>query len=136
MSQTQNDTPTQTATERAEELFNRMGQRFGYLTALATQRLQRVATTIREEADQLDEEPQSAPGEDSNESATGRTEEARRQATAKAEQLVDQMGQRISQYTSMVGLQIQKAVARAREEAEDIWAEAQNMRRQNGPKPR
>ncbi len=97
MSQTQKDNSTQTATERAEELFNRMGQRFGYLTALATQRLQRVATTIREEADRLDE-PQSASGEQS-------------------------------------GLQLQRVVARAREEAEDMWAEAQNIRRQNDRKP-
>jgi hypothetical protein len=133
MSQTQKDNTTQTATERAEELFNRMGPRFGYLTALATQRLQQVATSIREEADRLDE-AQSVSGH-SNESQAGRTGEAYQQATAKAEQLVDQWGQRISQYTSIAGLQIQKAVARAREEAEDIWAEAQNIRRQNGPKP-
>jgi len=134
MSQTQKDNSTQSATERAEELFNRMGQRFGYLTALATQRLQRVATTIREEADRLDE-PQSASGEQSNGSAAGRTEEAHRQATAKAEQMVDQVGQRISQYTAIAGLQLQRVVARAREEAEDMWAEAQNIRRQNDRKP-
>jgi len=134
MSQTQKDNATQTATERAEELFNRMGQRLGMLTALATQRLQQVATSIREEADRLDE-PQSASGEHSDGSATERTEEARRQATAKAEQMVDQMGQRISQYTTTAGLQLQRVVARAREEAEDMWAEAQNIRRQNGRKP-
>jgi hypothetical protein len=135
MSQTQKDTTTQTATERAEELFNRMGQRVGILTALATQRLQRVATSIREEADRLDE-PQSVAREHLNGSTAERTKEARRQATAKAEQLIDQMGQRVSQFTASAGLQIQKAVARAREEAEDMWAEAQNIRHQNGPKPR
>ena len=134
MSQTQKDNATQTATERAEELFNRMGQRLGMLTALATQRLQRVATSIREEADRLDE-PQSVSGEHSDGSAAGRTEEVYRLATAKAEQMVDQMGQRISQYTATAGLQIQRAVARAREEAEDMWAEAQNIRRQNDSKP-
>src|SRR5437660_11581272 len=112
MSQTQKDNSTQTATERAEELFNRIGQRFGFLTALATQRLQRVATSIREEADRLDE-PQSVSGEHSDGSAAGRTEEVYRLATAKAEQMVDQMGQRISQYTATTGLQIQRAVARA-----------------------
>ena len=135
MSQTQKDNPTQTATERAEELFNRLGQRFGYLTALATQRLQNISTSIREQADQLDE-PQSVSGEHLNGSAAERTEEARRQATAKAEQLVDQAGQRISQFTSIAGLQIQRALARAREETEDMWAEAQNIRHQNDQKPR
>ena len=135
MSQTQKDTSTQTATERAEELFNRMGHRLGMLTALATQRLQRVATSIREEADRLDE-PQSVSGEHLNGSTAQRTEEARRQATANAEQLVDQAGHRISQFTSIAGLQIQRALARAREEAEDMWAEAQNIRHQNDQKPR
>lgn len=134
MSQTQKDNATQTATERAEELFNRMGQRLGMLTALATQRLQQVATSIREEADRLDE-PQSTSGEHSDGSATERTEEVYQLATAKAEQMVDQVGQRISQYTTTAGLQLQRVVARAREEAEDMWAEAQNMRHQNGPKP-
>ena len=134
MSQTQNDTPTQTATERAEELFNRMGQRFGYLTALATQRIQRIATSIQEEANRMDE-PQSGLDNHSNASTSERAGEAYQQATAKAEQLVDQLGQRISQYSSTVGLQIQRAVARAREEAEDMWAEAQNLRHQNDQKP-
>src|SRR5436305_731918 len=106
MSQTQMDNSTQTATERAEELFNRMGQRLGYLTALATQRLQGVATTIREEADRLDE-PQSVPGEQSNGPEAGRTEEARRQATLKAEEMVDRMGSRINQFTSIASFQIQ-----------------------------
>ena len=134
MSQTQKDNPTQPAIVRAEELFNRMGQRLGYLTALATQRLQGVATTIREEADRLDE-PQSVPGEQSNGPEAGRTEEARRQATLKAEEMVDRMGSRINQFTSIASLQIQRTVARAREEAEDMWAEAQNIRRQNGRNP-
>ena len=49
--------------------------------------------------------------------------------------MVDQVGQRINQFTSRAGLQIQRTVARAREEVEDMWAEAQNIRRQNGPKP-
>ncbi|MGZ3629199.1 MAG: hypothetical protein ACXVDN_16250, partial [Ktedonobacteraceae bacterium] len=72
----------------------------------------------------------------SNGSAAGRTDEAYQQATAKAEQMVDQVGQRISLYTAMASLQFQRVVARAREEAEDIWAEAQNIRRQNERKPR
>ena len=134
MSETPRDKTIQSATVRAEELFNRVGQRLGYLTALATQRLQSAATSIREQADRLDE-PQSVPGEQSNGPEAGRTEEARRQATLKAEEMVDRMGSRINQFTSIASLQIQRTVARAREEAEDMWAEAQNIRRQNGRKP-
>ena len=134
MSETPRDKTIQSATVRAEELFNRVGQRLGYLTALATQRLQSAATSIREQADRLDE-PQSVPGEQSNGPEAGRTEEARRQATLKAEEMVDRMGSRINQFTSIASLQIQRTVARAREEAEDMWAEAQNIRRQNGRNP-
>ena len=134
MSETPRDKTIQSATVRAEELFNRVGQRLGYLTALATQRLQSAATSIREQADRLDE-PQSVPGEQSNGPEAGRTEEARRQATLKAEEMVDRMGSRINQFTSIASLQIQRTVARAREEAEDMWAEAQNIRRQNDRKP-
>lgn len=134
MSQTQKENPTQTATQRAEQLFNRMGQRFGLLTALANQRLQSMASSIREEADRMDE-PQIGPGEQSDGSSVGRTEEVRQLATAKAEQMVDQVGQRINQYTAIASLKIQRTVARAREEAEDMWAEAQNIRHQNGSKP-
>src|SRR5947209_4752178 len=116
MSEAPRDKAIQPATVRAEELFNRMGQRFGLLTAFATQRLQSVATSIREEADRLDE-PQPVSGEQSNGSAAERTEEARRQATLKAEEMVDRMGSRINQFTSIASLQIQRTVARAREEA-------------------
>ena len=135
MSQTHKNNSTQSPTERAEELFNGMGQRFGYFTALAAQRLQKVATTIREEADRLDE-PQSDSDESSNGSPAGRAGEAYQQATVKAGQLVDQWGQRISHYTAIAGLQVRRAVARAREEAEDIWAEAQSISRQNDHEPR
>ncbi len=128
MSQTQRDKPTQPATVQAEELFDRMGQRLGYFTALATQRLQRATTSLREQADRLDQ-PEPTPEAQSNGPAVTRTEEARRQATAKAEEMVDRMGQRISQYTDLAGLQIMRAVARAREEAEDMWVEAQNKRK-------
>lgn len=48
----------------------------------------------------------------------------------RAEELVDQMSRTIRAYTSKVTLQILKGAARAREEAEDIWAEAQSKRKQ------
>lgn len=47
---------------------------------------------------------------------------------ARAEELVDQMTQAVGGFVSMIGLQVLKGAARAREEAEDIWAEAQSMR--------
>jgi hypothetical protein len=51
----------------------------------------------------------------------------------RAEELADDLGQRIGHYASIVGFKILQFAARAREEAEDIWAEAQNIRRGNRP---
>jgi hypothetical protein len=53
------------------------------------------------------------------------------QTMARAEELVDQFGERVGQFATLAGLRILQLAARAREEAEDIWAEAQHLR-QNG----
>ena len=48
----------------------------------------------------------------------------------RAEELVDRMAERIGHYSGVFGHKILWLSARAREEAEDIWAEAQAMRQQ------
>jgi hypothetical protein len=55
------------------------------------------------------------------------------EAMRRAEELVDRMGERVGQYATALGRGFLKLFARAREEAEDIWAEAQHIRR--GGKP-
>ena len=50
-------------------------------------------------------------------------------AEERAEMLVDQWGERLGKFLSSAGYQLRKAAARAREEAEDIWAEARTIRR-------
>lgn len=55
-------------------------------------------------------------------------DEARQQAMQRAEELVDHLGEQVGQYVSALGHNILKWTARAREEAEDIWAEAQAIR--------
>jgi hypothetical protein len=47
----------------------------------------------------------------------------------RAEELVDRLAERVSHYASVVGHKLAWLAARAREEAEDIWAEAQAIRR-------
>jgi uncharacterized protein YbjQ (UPF0145 family) len=54
----------------------------------------------------------------------------------RSEELVDRMNQQLGHYTALAGLQIQKAMARMREEAEDMWAEAQQIRQEISRKPR
>jgi len=48
-----------------------------------------------------------------------------------AEEWVDQATERVGAITTQVGRQLQKFAAKAREEAEDIWAEAQHRRNRN-----
>jgi len=50
-------------------------------------------------------------------------------ALQRAEKLVDHMGERIAHYAAFLGTKIKEFAARLREEAEDIWAEAQSIRR-------
>jgi hypothetical protein len=55
-------------------------------------------------------------------------DEARRKAMERAEELADRLGEQVGHYVSLFGHSVLKWVARAREEAEDIWAEAQALR--------
>ena len=56
------------------------------------------------------------------------TGDKERPAMERAEELVDRMGQRAGAFVSLAGLRVRKLAARAREEAEDVWAEAQSVR--------
>ena len=134
MSQTRGEKPDQAATERAEEVFEQLGQRIGHLAVFARQRIQDAATAIKHEADQMDQ-PTTTPAKKSSQSETAQAEEAGKPATERAEEMVDRMGQRLGHFTSLASLQIQRVVARAREDAEDMWVEAQNIRNQNARKP-
>jgi hypothetical protein len=56
-----------------------------------------------------------------------------RPATERAEQTVDRMAQAIGRLTALAGLRIRKVAALTREEAEDMWAEAQSIRQRQSP---
>jgi hypothetical protein len=57
------------------------------------------------------------------------TAEAARQAEQRAEELVDQAAEKIAEFAALVKRKLSGVLARAREEAEDIWADAQSLRR-------
>ncbi len=57
-----------------------------------------------------------------------------RSATERADQIVDRMAQGIGRFTALAGLRIRKVAALTREEAEDMWAEAQSIRQRQSPK--
>jgi len=61
------------------------------------------------------------------------TAEGDRSSTERAEEMVDRFAERVGHWTSVVGRKLLWLGARAREEAEDIWAEAQNIRQRRQP---
>ena len=75
---------------------------------------------------------EAANGDGVHEQRTGGTgaDEARREAMQRAEEMVDRLGEQIGHYATDFGHSVLKWFARAREEAEDIWAEAQAIREQ------
>ena len=54
---------------------------------------------------------------------------SRRPATERAEELVDRVGESVGHLASLAGWRMLKVAAFVREEAEDVWAEAQSVRR-------
>jgi hypothetical protein len=55
-------------------------------------------------------------------------DEARLERMQRAEEMVDRLGEQVGRCVSSLGHSILKWVARAREEVDDIWAEAQSLR--------
>ncbi len=60
-------------------------------------------------------------------------EHPERPAEERAEELVDHAGQTLARWAGLAALRLLKAAALAREAAEDVWAEAQSIRRGERP---
>jgi len=128
------------ATERANELLNSAERRLGMFALQTRQRLQEMMAAIRVEADRMDQPLQMEEARSGEqEGAAGQAEQpGRAPATEKmrAEELVDRWAHRISTTAAITGWQTQRIVARMREEAEDIWAEAQDLQKRFGERAR
>ena len=57
---------------------------------------------------------------------------SKRSATERADEILNRAGWTAGLFASMIGMRLARIAAFAREEAEDMWAEAQSMRCQNG----
>jgi len=126
MSQTQDHTPT----ERAEHLLDRAGERIGFFAANSGKRLQELTVRRFGRPHQPPQAPKT-PGEgfvgDTSTTSTPSGEKPP-PTIEKAEEMVDTMGQRFSLIGAIVGLQSQRMGVRIREQFEDMWAEAQQIR--------
>ncbi len=65
----------------------------------------------------------------------GRGEGSRRPATERADELLNRAGWTAGLFASMIGMRLARIAAFAREEAEDMWAEAQSVRRSHSVEP-
>src|SRR5579872_4409058 len=91
--------------ERAEDLLNHLGQRFTQSRARFSQTLEQRAARTNGNGIPPDARP----------------------ATERAEELLDRAGERVGAFASTAGYQMRRWLARAREEAEDILAEARSV---------
>ncbi len=127
--------------EHPDAFVNRMAHSLGFYAARTYLRLQNMTHITHEEADQRDQEKtgQTTPPDQSaqlSEQATAQTEEQNKPVTRKAEEKLDDLAQRLSSLTATLKLNVQRTAARVREDAEDLWAEAQNIRHhRNEPLP-
>lgn len=97
------------ATQRAEEILGRMGEWLGGAVLSTLQGVERAATGAPTE---------SPPGLPADSPA------------ARAGQMLDGAGERVGRFAALAGQRLRTAAALAREEAEDLWAEAQHLRNQ------
>lgn len=115
------------AVVRAEQLVDRTEQRIKSFFANAGQRVQHSASSIRENITQT-VQPSATQQEQHGNSGTPQAEGTEQPVMERAEKTVDSMRQRIVSWTSIARPPIMRATARMRENTEDIWAEAQQIR--------
>ena len=120
------------AMTRAEERLDNFGQRLGLFVGRARLRIQDIGKTQglpAAQEGQLKEAPGAKPGQPT----TAGPEESGQPTTEKAEELVNRMGERISYFGILASHSVMQATAYVREEAEDVWVEAQSIRRNIHP---
>ena len=105
----------------------RLGEQVGRVAALAMRRLEQLASAGVAAAGQTMARPRQSDQRGAAAASDGRHDEPA-SATARAEALVDDAGSQLGTLATLASHQLRRAAALAREEAEDLWAEAQQIR--------
>lgn len=113
MNEQHDATSERPATDRAEEMLNRLGQRF-------TDMRSNMGRAFEQRAQQRQR------------NGSGTAGGATQPASERAQETLGDWGQRVGYVAGVAGLRLRQWGARAREEAEDLWAEAQSVRQQQG----
>lgn len=125
----------QSATERAEVLLGNWERQARMLFAVARQQLGSAIAGLQTTDAQGDGKERASAaqrGEAVPAPSIEGTQPSSRPAPERAEAILDEWGQRIGRSASLTGQRLRKLAARAREEAEDILAEAQHIRQSDG----
>ena len=110
----------------AEHILDHMGERIGSLAARSGQRLQQFTTSMH--ARGVPQVDKLRVIQQRDEVTTAQPSEAQQLPLEKAEAALDTMQERISLVATVLDLQFRRTTARIREGAEDILAEAQDIR--------
>ena len=113
MSDPQNGTGAASTVDRAKGLLDSLGSRLSETKARASEKIAGLPAATSEAEAQLDAEAKHV---------------AESPALARAEETMDRFGERLGVFAANVSHRLRKAAALAREEAEDVLAEAQALR--------
>jgi hypothetical protein len=116
-----------------EVLIDRMAHSLGFYAARTYLRIQSMARPAHEGANQQDQlKREQTETADQPAQSPEQAEELSQSRTRKAEEMVDYLAQHLSSLTATVKLNFQRTTARVREDTEDMWAEAQDIRHHRG----
>ncbi len=109
-----------------------MAHSLGFYAARTYVRLQKITHTAHHEGSDRLNQPLASQSTRASEQESAQTpeqaEDQHQPATRKAEEMVDSLAQSLSSLTASARLNLQRTAARVREDTEDVWAEAQNIR--------
>jgi hypothetical protein len=108
---------------RAEQVVNEVGERFGMWAGSVMTRMQRAAGALNQEANRMDTPGAKAKqGQDTH-------------AMQRAEELVGKAGEYATRWTLTGNMNLRRAMARLREDMEDMWVEAHEIEHHLHEKP-
>lgn len=131
MTQAQERTTVQPALIRSEQFLDHIEQSIGTFAVLTRQRFQQTLTRSGERVASIQTEltarSRRVQGQPPDQVEGQVAERKPLEEMQRAEGLVDTLGQRLTLWTSRLGLQIRKMAAYTREGAEDMLAEAASI---------
>ena len=126
---------------RAEQVVNEVGERFGMWAGSVMTRMQRATGALNQEANRMDTPGAEAEQGQDTQTTPSMTQQAAKQgqdihAMQRAEELVGKAGEYATRWTITGNMNLRRAMARLREDMEDMWIEAHEIEHHLYEKPR